>query len=72
MTDAVEIALIGSVTTIIINLFIAYVSLKTHTVLKVVQSQTNGISTKLLTAEKGLSYQEGMASQRKEDKENPS
>lgn len=79
MTDNVTIAIIGSVATTVVGLFNAYVILKTHTQSKanghginIVKEQTNGLQQKLMAAEKGLSYQEGMAGQRKEDKGNPS
>lgn len=76
MTDPVEIAVIGAVASVVIGLFNGYVLIKVHNQNKeqslnigIVREHTNGLTEKLLAAERGLAHQEGMAAQRKEDKQ---
>jgi hypothetical protein len=72
MTENVAIALIGSISATTIGLFNAYVLLKTHEQSKSngegishVKEQTNGMQAKLMAVEKGISFQEGIDSQKK-------
>lgn len=75
MTDPVEIAVIGAITTTIVGLWNGIVLLKLHSQSKAngrsintVLEQTNGIQDKLLASEKELSHQQGMEAQREKDK----
>ena len=74
MTDPVQIAAIGALTTIAVGVFNGLILLKLHGQSKAngrgintVVEQTNGIHAKLVEAEKKLSHAEGMADQREKD-----
>lgn len=66
MTDAVTIALIGAVVTVITSSLNLIQGSKIRTKQDVIHGQINGMQEKLITAEKSASKEEGKAEQREE------
>ena len=70
MTDIITVAIIAAVPPTLVGLLNIWSSLRNRKAIIRVELATNGMSDKLLEASKLASHAEGMAAQRKEDRDN--